>query len=108
MGSLLQESGCPERRGTLALPRFFARNPLAREAKWGPFLLGTDESLLPDTMVLLPGCLIVSSSDAMSMPMTTRVVVDGQSMLRLTSFTLPPDMESVLKDLLSTAPMDLV
>lgn len=85
---------------------FFGLNPLAFAVRLEPFLFLTEESLPQGTMVLLPGCLIVSSSDVKKI--STSQVVNEQSMPKLTSLHLHPDMESALEELLSSVPMDRV
>jgi hypothetical protein len=77
-------------------------NPLAPADRWEPFLLLTAESLPPDITVLLPGCLIVPTSDVTLGPVTMPGV-SGPYTQRLTWWHLPHATKGGLMELLSTA-----
>jgi hypothetical protein len=82
----------------------YAHNPLAAEGRWGPFSFVTAASLPQGTMVALPGCLIVSTSDVSSSAEQSRAV-SAPSTQKLTYWHLPLDMREALGELLSTLPL---
>jgi hypothetical protein len=71
--------------------------PLVCVGKWGPFSLWIKESYPRDTMEVLQGARIVLTSDATSMPTTTKVDAEGRFTLRLMSSHMQQDMGLELK-----------
>lgn len=86
-------------------PSYYGYYPPAPAGKWEPFLCVTDASSPPDTMVLLPGCLIVSTADARSEP--TEVVSELFTQ-KLTFWHLQPDMQEALEEALCSLPLHRV